>query len=102
MEQKLVDREKLRMELRKLFTEYHRAIEKWLAYAVEYVIDDALIVEAEPVKHGRWINGKCSECGCDRVITKVYRDDEVTWIATYRDNYCPNCGAKMDLEEVNK
>lgn len=100
MKQKLVDKEKLRMELRKLFTEYHGAIEKWLAYAVEYVIDDASIVEAEPVKHGRWINGKCSECACDRVITKVYRDDEVAWIATYRDNYCPNCGTKMDLEEV--
>lgn len=56
--------------------------------------------EAKFTKHGRWINGKCSECGCDRVITKVYRDDEVVWIATYRDNYCPNCGTKMDLEEV--
>lgn len=57
-------------------------------------------IEAEPVKHGRWINGKCSECACDRVITKVYRGDEVAWIATYRDNYCPNCGTRMDLEEV--
>lgn len=62
-------------------------------------IDEQPSIDAEPVKHGRWINGICSECGCDRVITKVYRNDEVAWTATYKDNYCPNCGAKMN--EVN-
>ena len=44
-------------------------------------------------RHGRWIEaekevfpsycGKCSECGKTRI----------------RENYCPNCGAKMDLED---
>lgn len=42
----------------------------------------------DPVKHGTWIlfDGRyyCSEC-----------DDDMDW-KTY---YCPNCGAKMDLEE---
>ena len=43
-------------------------------------------IEAEPVRHGKWIieDGHvcCSECG---EISKEY-------------NYCPNCGARMDEE----
>lgn len=54
-------------------------------------------VDAEPVKHGRWILyiysyglPRCSCCG---------------WCIPYSEdstldarNYCPNCGAMMDLE----
>ncbi len=46
------------------------------------------IVDAVPVVHGRWIKYitcyRCSECGHQ---------------VTSADNFCPNCGAKMDLEE---
>ena len=50
--------------------------------------------DVEPVKHGRWVCGDyydvgdvCSECDWDsQMICSSYR-------------YCPNCGAKMDLEE---
>ena len=56
-------------------------------------LDNALTIEAEPVKHGRWLfNGmilnrqKCSVCG-------FYSDD------LQADNYCPNCGARMDLKD---
>lgn len=60
------------------------------------VVDDAPTVDAAPVKHGQWIpvlNGidddtnpafDCSEC--DAMYNKKH-------------NYCPACGAKMDLEE---
>lgn len=59
-------------------------------------IEDCEIVEAEPVRHGRWIcckgsNGKdyrkCSECLHTQDITGLL-------------NYCPNCGARMN--EVEK
>ena len=62
------------------------------------------LIDAEPVVHARWINVtrmkfvdpldvirpfECSNCGC-----QVYQD-----VSTIdRDNYCPNCGAKMDGE----
>jgi len=61
----------------------------------DYLIDNSVIVQ----KHGRWINerelvggfaGKwgcdCSECG--KTV------EEPLW----KPPYCPNCGAKMDLE----
>lgn len=53
--------------------------------------------DVAPVRHGRWIDaypdiepnpmfmyGICSECGFEQGISKYL-------------NYCPNCGAKMDL-----
>lgn len=51
--------------------------------------------DVEPVRHGRWENKKggffefaaCSLCG------------EEAPTAGITPNYCPNCGAKMDLEE---
>ena len=35
-------------------------------------------------RHGKWIDLHCSVCG------------KIGWMD--EDNYCPNCGAKMDLE----
>jgi len=44
----------------------------------------------DAVKHGSWIRGKryiqCSVCNYD-------------YARLYPDNYCSNCGAKMDLED---
>ena len=49
-------------------------------------------VDAEPIKHGRWVlnrdgNWACSRCGFD-----PYHDNMKGM------NYCPNCGARMDGE----
>ena len=48
------------------------------------------VADVAPVRHGKWLHRKngvayCSECEVDTV------EDEM--------NYCPNCGAKMDLED---
>lgn len=50
-------------------------------------------LEAEPVRHGRWVHAKtyydADECNCSLcgqlMTTKIGN----------RMNYCPNCGAKM-------
>jgi len=65
---------------------------------VMYAIDSAPTIEAEPVKHGKWIDEgndywHCSECNHDWYF------DEYIPIADFDMNYCPNCGAKMDKEE---
>lgn len=58
------------------------------------LIDAQPTIDAEPVRHGKWIGyagtigNECSVCG--------------KWIdvlqGTAEMNYCPNCGARMDAE----
>lgn len=57
-------------------------------------IDKMPTIEAEPIRHGKWIeseksdfNWECSECGYGLTDNKL--------------TYCYDCGAKMDLDEVN-
>ena len=59
-------------------------------------VSDAPAADVAPVVHGRWVEKEkytfgimydCSLCE-NRIL-----DNGHTW------NYCPNCGAKMDLEE---
>lgn len=60
---------------------------------------EAPAVDIEPVRHGKWIDKLsdcywpgdkiCSECGAEYSFYKV-------------QNYCPNCGARMDAKEAEK
>ena len=60
--------------------------------AIDAIMNYALTVDAEPVRHGHWkgkpIAGysdvRCSNCG------DVFMENTGKW------NYCPNCGARMD------
>lgn len=73
----------------------------WIRYKVfEECIADAPAIEAEPIRHGQWLyirdeenNGlyECSECHKGDIHAK---ECEVP--------YCWNCGARMDLGEVEK
>ena len=60
------------------------------------LIDKCPTIDAEPVRHGRWIEdggfNTCSLCGnsFDRYDDGGYYQDF---------DYCPKCGAKMDLEK---
>lgn len=62
-------------------------------------IDAAPAVEAVPVMHGRWEkNEKESEKHTEAIyFCSVCRNHDA-WGETEKTNYCPNCGAKMDLE----
>lgn len=75
----------------------HPSVDDLFAEGVDAVdvsdIDNAPTIEAEPVRHGYWMCGDyydigdvCSECDWDSgMVNPILR-------------YCPNCGAKMDLE----
>ena len=82
--------------------------ENWIRTAeVRQSLLDVPPIEAEPVKHGRWIirdnpetgwyRVTCSECGEDVTSTVpvigFFPDAKVIW------DYCPYCGTKMDAEE---
>ena len=78
------------------------------------ILREAPTIEVEPVRHGRWVIEKrhtvsrnpyiddnyfasatCSECGfCIHAETKSFGYPDLN-----TTNYCPNCGAKLDLEE---
>ena len=66
-------------------------------------------IDAEPVRHGRNITSEnpvdefvCSECKIhlkDYVRVEDYEDSGDTAHYEYKIKYCPECGAKMDLED---
>ena len=76
-----------------------------LSVDVRRIICESPIIDAEPVRHGQWETKEyttedsfddwiiihheevCSECGKGQ---------------GERSKFCPNCGAKMDLEEKDK
>lgn len=65
---------------------------------LKHKIFDFPSADVAPVVHGKWahLGGDewcCTNCGF--VITT-----EGSW-ENPTENYCPNCGAKMDLEEQN-
>ena len=90
------------------------------------ILREAPTVDAVPVVHGRWIleahdervnyrwnvTAECSEC-CDEqkeiwagffpnVPPSIARDVALVSAESVKlSNYCPNCGAKMDLEDTN-
>ena len=59
-------------------------------------IERILAADVAPVRHGRWIwhseerGYLCSECGSGCLLN--YESD---W---HKSDWCPHCGAKMDLE----
>ena len=83
--------------------DFKRAIKK---------IPKGIIVDVAPVRHGEWVFGKdlpyswgqilknkyhlyCSEC-LEQAFNRSEDNDPDFDVDT---SYCPNCGAKMDLEE---
>ena len=64
------------------------ALPKYTGYAlsadeIAKAVEDAPTIEAEPIKHGYWIDGAiCSVCG--ELATGI------------EERYCENCGARMD------
>lgn len=64
-------------------------------FEAEEAVHRLPVADVVPVVHGRWIEDhdylKCPECS-----VMVKRDFTFFDIGDW--NYCPNCGAKMDLE----
>ena len=66
------------------------------ASSIYAVIDNAPTADVAPVRHGQWEWDtddiyRCSNCAEKSHVKEVMGHPE--W------DYCPNCGAKMDLEE---
>ena len=99
-----IEREAISEKIRKYYyknppnSSYGEGFDRGLDRAQRAILD-APAADVAPVRHGRWLGwgksgtptyenyGTCSVCGEDAEIYTEHR------------NYCPNCGAKMDLED---
>lgn len=76
---------------------------EWETAGVIDVINKQPAADVAPVKHGKWIEKQldnfrkyqvtCSNCGWVGIENYDSYNDPSDF------NYCPNCGAKMDLED---
>ena len=72
-----------------------------LADCIAIEIEGLPAADVEPVRHGRWM--QCDEdwdmdytVQCSFCHEKWYFSDKID-LRELNYNYCPNCGAKMDL-----
>lgn len=85
---------------REAFLDYMKGTSRY--FNVKFDIENFPAADVAPVVHGRWIgaplcgndNCRCSECGSWHNIHANLRGEII-------QKYCPNCGAKMDLEETD-
>lgn len=81
---RLIDADALRIVFTEKSSERVCGVE--LCKAIISRIDEMPTVDATPVRHGKWkvtpVYIKCSECGESFMLIP--------------QNYCPNCGARMD------
>lgn len=62
---------------------------------LEELIDEQPTIDAEPVRHGKWIESD----EYDEYRGRLYRCSNCnTFVVSDMDNYCPYCGARMDEE----
>lgn len=97
---RLIDADALKKVI--YFETNHLGIDFHKSKLIGIAIDNAPTIEAEPIKHGKWIplyphdvpitnEYKCSVCGLG------FDEDEETECVVYDTfKYCPHCGAKMD------
>lgn len=105
---RMIDADAVRLKFQQIFDIYRETIDavKCRPGAVEGAIklctqylDEQPTIEAEPVRHGRWITidsttAKCSCCGWWQ-RTKMYYlpDDIIAFSKCYR--FCTSCGVQM-------
>lgn len=110
---KLIDADELRKRM------YHDAFEMdsdmqrwdsgcWVRYKMfENAIEDMPLIEAEPVRRGKWLEHPYERewdiCSCCKIGTKRREfgmtDEGREWVTEESYTYCPWCGANMEYEK---
>ena len=89
----LIDRGKLLMQMmHKFHYELPDGCNNPLYGDVMKVIEDAPLIEAEPVRHGRWERTSDGAAQCTACKRKMN-------LSQYGYAFCGLCGAKMDKED---
>ena len=88
-----------RKEIRKAYEKLARSYMHGEPYIADWKFDEMIeelpAADVVPVRHGRWENGNpiCPVCGGDK-----FKDLDADIWCDWQPAFCPNCGAKMDLE----
>lgn len=94
-----ISREEAIKELREVYeNEYPTAsgdFDEYASHDMPNVLRNIPAADVQPVKHGEWRKKFLSDTIC-------CSECKVTWSSSFKDmlngfNYCPNCGARMDL-----
>lgn len=97
----LIDKETAYIELSEYY--HHTAFIQHLA--LSEALDRVQPVDAEPVRHGRWIGypeclGYENALDDSYIVCSVCKEPfNIIDNDTERFDYCPHCGAKMDAEQ---
>mgnify|MGYP003398684647 CR=1 len=67
----------------------------------EYIISQQKTIDAEPVKHARWIERRTNNGNVHYTCSCCVKEVSYPY-AKKRWKYCIECGAKMDLKEGDK
>ena len=90
--------ERFRKRIKWLEKDVHDQYSLGLFHGCEYdadLINEPPAADVVQVRHGQWECQKpCPVCGEDR-----FKGLDADIWADWEPPYCPNCGAKMDLEE---
>lgn len=105
-EQRLIDANDLKKKLDGLEASgghkyYRKGMNDTLHFHMPNIIDECPTVDAAPVVHGRWL--KPSEQGLPKKFDNFGAVCSVCgFYSESPNNYCPNCGCKMDTETIKR
>lgn len=93
---RLIDADELQKALARMWYDSPISI---TGISVSALIDEQPTIEAEPVKHGRWFDLRdCANQGTYCSVCKAKIFDTPMPHKKKLSNYCPNCGARMEVE----
>lgn len=87
-----IDAEKLKSILRPM--EWGTPDERWVPeHEIANMLDFFPAADVQEVRRGHWEDGKCSLCGFN------WHDIQYEKTKVNKSPYCPNCGARMEVDE---
>lgn len=93
MTMRLIDADALKEELNSWAVDLTKSkFPHYIKDDADCIIDTAPTIDAMPVRHGRWVVIDAEE-------PRRYGCSECKRLSWNMENYCPNCGARMDAKE---